>query len=408
MSGRVVSVCSGAGGMDLGFHRAGFTTVALCEYDPWRRELLAQNFPGVPIWPDLTTLDPSELPDADVLIGGTPCQDLSAAGKRAGLDGSRSRLYWDFQRIRLANGIEWCVWENVAGALSSNHGLDFAQVLAAMVGADVDVPAGGWPGAGVVSGPWGGAVWRLLDAQHFGVPQRRRRVFVAGHLGGACPPEVLFELASGDRHPAPREGSWQDLAGTVGGGAHGAGRRSEDDDNYIVNALDTQRGGADDNSAQAGHIVAGPVLRRHGKGVDSDCTTGHIVVANTLKASGVNGGRTTDVETTLVANVGTNQHRARRADADVLNQPEPGRHGGAEVPDRRGRAPAYPNGVRAADGLAGSLDGSACCVEPLPDGRRYAACGDGVVAPVAEWIGRRLAPLLTPASDRNQRPEDNA
>src|SRR3954470_11697081 len=156
--------------MDLGFERAGFRTVALCECEPWLRELAANNFPGVPCWPDLATLDPAELPAADLLIGGTPCHDLSVTGRRGGLDGVKSRLFWHYARVRNALGVEWAVWENVEGALSSNAGLDFACVLGAFVGADVAVPRGGWGGAGVVAGPWGGAVWRLLDAQHFGVP----------------------------------------------------------------------------------------------------------------------------------------------------------------------------------------------------------------------------------------------
>lgn len=233
---RVGSVCSGAGGFDLGFHRAGFETRWVCE------------------------------------IGGTPCQDLSVAGKRAGIDGERSGLFWDYMRVRNGLNVPWCVWENVAGALSSNGGLDFASVLGAFVGADVDVPAGGWGGAGVVTGPWGGACWRLLDAQYFGVPQRRRRVFVVGHLGGPCPPEVLFESACGAGDSEARGEARPGVAGSVADGARTArtltgGHRLDGEtedfvvtadvprEREIVGALDTQRGGPDDNSAQAGHLI---------------------------------------------------------------------------------------------------------------------------------------------------------
>jgi site-specific DNA-cytosine methylase len=164
-------VCSGAGGMDLGFHRAGCRTVAMCEVDPWRRRLLAARFPGVPIYEDLVDLAAwaTRAPDdviawcggqPDVLIGGTPCQDISVAGKRAGLAGARSGLFFRFVELAEAIKPAYIVWENVAGLLSSNDGADFTAVL------------DGFESAGYVPEV------NLLDAQHFGVPQRRRRVFV--------------------------------------------------------------------------------------------------------------------------------------------------------------------------------------------------------------------------------------
>lgn len=239
---RVGSVCSGAGGFDLGFHRAGFETRWVCEIDPFRRELLAKRFPQARQYDDLAALDPVELEPVDVLIGGTPCQDLSVAGKRAGIDGERSGLFWDYMRVRNGLNVPWCVWENVAGALSSNGGLDFASVLGAFVGADVDVPAGGWGGAGVVTGPWGGACWRLLDAQYFGVPQRRRRVFVVGHLGGPCPPEVLFESACGAGDSEARGEARPGVAGSVADGARtartltGGARLDGETEDFVVTA----------------------------------------------------------------------------------------------------------------------------------------------------------------------------
>lgn len=330
---RVISVCSSVGGMDLGFDRAGFKTVAFCEFDPWRRKVLAKHWPGVPIWPDLSTLDPAELPEADVLIGGTPCQDLSVAGKRAGLEGERSGLFWDYMRVRNERNIPWAVWENVAGALSSNHGLDFASVLGAFVGADVAVPSGGWGGAGVVTGPWGGAIYRLLDAQYFGVPQRRRRVFVVGHLGGPCPPKVLLELAGGAGNSA------------TGGGARQAFTDPDGFGGGIAGTLDKQDGGADDNCA----------------------ANGHLVIAHTLTYGGHPGSNA------------PGRHREDDFNLVICTGAPPHTYGAGEV-----------------DGVAGSMDGASCRVDPIrTDRRRTAACGDGVVAPVAEWIGRRLRPFVT-------------
>jgi DNA (cytosine-5)-methyltransferase 1 len=427
----VGSVCSGAGGMDLGFTRAGYRTAWLCEYDPWRQRVLKARWPGVPVHPDLTTLDPHDLERPTVLIGGTPCQNLSVAGGRAGLDGEQSRLFWDFMRIRNHLAVEWCVWENVAGALSSNQGLDFAQVLAAMVGADVAVPAGGWPGAGMAAGPWGGACWRILDAQYFGVPQRRRRVFVVGHLGGPCPPEVLLERegSGGDPQARRREGARVAAALTRGSSRPGVsepGRRQEDDVNLVagtvrshprpgsndwggsvvVNALDRQAGGPDDNSAQAGHLIPafgergederrrtdagpdrfpsdtdpgqrgcrpgdGPHVRRER---DPEGVDGQAAHADGVRAPDELAGRLD------VAAVSENQR------AEVLETPVARSLGGG------GGKPGqdYPTVRIGGQQVAGNRS----AYDPQPDGRRYAACGDGVVANVAEWIARRLAAVI--------------
>jgi DNA (cytosine-5)-methyltransferase 1 len=249
---RAVSVCSGVGGLDLGLHRAGHRTVALCEADPFRRRVLARHWPGVPIYHDLMEIAADDLPECDILVGGTPCQDLSVAGKRAGLDGTRSGLFWRFAQLRIdlyeRHGCVLSLWENVAGALSSNAGGDFAQVLAAHVGADVTVPSGGWRGHGVAVGPWGAAEWRLLDAQFFGVPQRRRRVFVVGHLAAECAPKVLSEPEGSGRDSAargearthaptgasPGAGSACRVSHKLTSGSHNGrppGRRREDDVN---------------------------------------------------------------------------------------------------------------------------------------------------------------------------------
>jgi DNA (cytosine-5)-methyltransferase 1 len=207
--------------MDLGFHRAGHRTVWFCEKDPFRRRVLARHFPGVPIHEDVTELDPADLEPVDVLIGGTPCQGLSNAGLQRGLADHRSRLFWDFIRIRDAIRPEWTVWENVPGLFSSAAGRDFALVLGAFVGAEVGVPPGKWKRAGVAAGPGGSAAWRLLNAQWFGVPQRRRRVFVVADLGGVRAEQVLLERQGGDGDPSPREEEKPQTARSFGVGVAG-------------------------------------------------------------------------------------------------------------------------------------------------------------------------------------------
>lgn len=191
---RVLSLFSGVGGLcSLGLGAAGHDVVGMCEIDAKARSVLRRHHPDTPIWEDVTTLDGKSLYGrVDLVAGGSPCQDLSVAGRRAGLDGARSGLFWHQCRIADQSAARWVLWENVAGALTSNNGADFAAVLWGITGAYPRVPDGGWRTAGVVAGPKRWAVWRLLDAQYFGVAQRRRRVFVIGCARGTPPPKYLL------------------------------------------------------------------------------------------------------------------------------------------------------------------------------------------------------------------------
>jgi DNA (cytosine-5)-methyltransferase 1 len=168
----VLSLFSGVGGFDLGLENAGMKTIYQCEWDKHATRILERHWPEVPRWGDISTLTAKEIlshgTPPDVVAWGSPCQDLSVAGKRAGLEGERSGLFHEGIRIinelRKETNNEYpkiSIWENVAGALSSNRGADFGVILDEMAKA----------GAMVIE-------WGLLDAQHFGIPQRRRRVFV--------------------------------------------------------------------------------------------------------------------------------------------------------------------------------------------------------------------------------------
>lgn len=184
---RYLSVCSGVGGLDLGF--AAHELVMLCERNRRCRGVLARHWPGVHCHGDLATL--GCVGGIDLVVGGTPCQDLSAAGLRRGLAGERSGLYWDFCRVADEAEAAWVVWENVPGALASNDGADFAAVLWGLTGALPRVPDGGWRTMGYCAGPKRDAAWRVLDAQWFGLAQRRKRLFVVGGPRSGCPDEVL-------------------------------------------------------------------------------------------------------------------------------------------------------------------------------------------------------------------------
>ena len=201
----VGSTFTGVGGADLGFEQAGFEIAWQCELDSWKRSVLAAHWPDVQIFDDITTmLDP---PPVDILIGGFPCQDLSVAGQRKGFTGERSVLAFEF--LRLADSIRprWLVLENVPGLLSSSQGADFARLID-------EVVACGY-----------GVAWRILDARYFGVPQRRRRVFiVARRTDALVDPREASRLAvralceSGSGDIAPGWQAWQETARDTGGG----------------------------------------------------------------------------------------------------------------------------------------------------------------------------------------------
>jgi len=189
---KFLSVCSGIEAASCAWD---WEAVAFSEIEKFPCQVLAHHYPETPNWGDMTKF--KEWPDADVnvLVGGTPCQSFSVAGLRKGLDDPRGNLMLTYLAIAAKYRPKWVVWENVPGVLSSNGGLDFASFLRGL-------------------GECGyGFAYRVLDAQYFGVPQRRRRVFVVGCLGDwRSAAAVLFEQHSLQGHPAPSRKTGQDLA----------------------------------------------------------------------------------------------------------------------------------------------------------------------------------------------------
>jgi DNA (cytosine-5)-methyltransferase 1 len=173
---------------------------------------LAYHYPDVPLHGDFTTIQGDEYGAIDLLVGGTPCQSFSIAGLRGGLDDDRGNLALEFLRLAQRTRPRWLVWENVPGVLSSNGGRDFGSILGGMVECGY------------------GFAYRVLDAQYFGVAQRRRRVFVVGCLGDAASAAaVLFEREGLSGTVAPRRGEGQDIAGSIArcSFSGGAGGRQE-------------------------------------------------------------------------------------------------------------------------------------------------------------------------------------
>ena len=204
-----VSLFAGVGGFDLALERAGVKVVASVEIDKKASAILAKHFPDSKLFGDITGVTGEQLiaagfkPEQGIITGGFPCQDLSVAGKRAGLGGARSGLFWEICRLLDETRAQNFILENVPGLLSSNHGKDMAVVLEALVERGYRV------------------AYRVLDAQHFGVPQRRRRVFIVGSLGntGRAPEEILAISEGRAGHLAKSESKRKNIATDASVGA---------------------------------------------------------------------------------------------------------------------------------------------------------------------------------------------
>lgn len=204
------SLFDGIGGFPLAASRCGIKPMWASEIDGKCCEVTKHHFPDMAHLGDITKLDGSKLPPVDIISGGSPCQDLSIAGKQAGLKGGRSGLFLEMMRIvgemRNANESKYpryVFWENVPGALNSNKGEDFRQVVSRFVESDVPMPGSEkWSKSGVVRCREGSFAWRILDAQYFGVPQRRRRIFAIRDFGGDSAGKILFERESVRRNPS--------------------------------------------------------------------------------------------------------------------------------------------------------------------------------------------------------------
>ncbi len=373
---RHASFFSGVGGLDLGFERAGIETVSVSEIDPYACAVLAERFPDAPNLGSITEVDANDIPEADIWSGGFPCQDLSVAGKRAGFAGKRSSLAFTFLDLVEQRRPRWVVLENVPGLFSSNSGADFGRLLYEMEQLRY------------------GVSWRTLDARYFGVAQRRRRVFLVASLESDRSAEVLLECEGCERHPAPSQSQRKGVAGDAGGGF---------DQDLIreIHRRTVQEGGAD---RQGGQVC--------NKETDSDGVRAADGLARRLDNQ-------PGVDT-----FGAETHRtlqARDWKAGVNNQDITAlSHGEGflvrspiiSFPSAYSRQPTRFNDV--ADPLTLSAGAPAVLFDIvggtqeennlLPiglDGHRYRLCGNGVVAPVAEWIGRRIVEV-----DRRWREEE--
>lgn len=203
---------SGYGGFTIPASKYGIETINFSEIDKYATAVLKYRFPSIKNLGDITKIKPEDLPDVDIITGGSPCQDLSVAGKGAGLNGERSGLFFHFIRLIKEKQPMYFVWENVKGALSSSKGWDFARVQIEMEQAGYDV------------------FWQLINAKDFGVPQNRERIFAIGIRRGSGR-EILFEQISSGEDSKTRE----QVSSTIHAGYYKQGGRDQQYINKIVN-----------------------------------------------------------------------------------------------------------------------------------------------------------------------------
>ncbi|EOT7491026.1 Dam family site-specific DNA-(adenine-N6)-methyltransferase [Enterobacter hormaechei] len=457
------SVCSGIEAASKAWEPLGWKPAWFSEIEPFPSAVLAHHWPEVSNLGDMTKIADAvragEVEAPDVLVGGTPCQAFSIAGLREGLSDDRGQLTLSY--VELANAIDAkrrergepesiIVWENVPGVLSSKDNA-FGCFLAGLAGESCELqPAGGkWTHAGCVSGPERVIAWRVLDAQFFGVAQRRRRVFVVASARKEFDPAaVLFELDSVRRDSAPRRETQKAVAALT---ARGVGTC-----------------GADDNQAQAGHLIA----------FGGGNTAGHIDVATACTAHGirldfdtetfaVHGTQDPDTNRELAHTLGRNNGqenaciafsykdngadvtsdlsptiRAGNHDKSHANSGQPpaiciqhasiGRHDAAGpqgkgyqedvafTQDSRSSADVVQYGMQVrrltpieCERLQGFPDNHTLIgwrgkdAAECPDGPRYKAIGNSMAVPVMRWLGERIAaalPVEAPAPRNWQRP----
>lgn len=466
---RFGSVCSGIEAASVAWHPLGWQTAYVADIEPFPCAVLADRFgagrpkyrpdhiepetwvrtlkgirwgAAIPNYGDFTRIaEESELPGIRVLVGGTPCQAFSFAGHRLSLADARGNLTLQFVRLVHAHAnhpnepLEWAVWENVPGVLSTEDNA-FGCFLGGLVGANdpIHVPGGGrWPDSGMVSGPLGRAAWRVFDAQHFGLAQRRHRVFVVfcPTASGGDPAAVLFERKGMPWDFAQGSEAREGVAGTIAGGARQRGGYSCDDVPLAATLLGNDGGvSGKDGTGRGTPLVACPrpipfdTTQITSKGNRSRAEEGMPAgtLAKTSHAPCI----------AFQANHSGDGHIAERT--DIAPTMRHGKGGGSTVPaiahafdgrqsdvcqygDKAGTLdtdrstvavqPEPSSGVRRltpteCERLQGFPDGHTAILwkgKPAADGPRYKALGNSMAVTVMRWIGERIAAYETGTLD---------
>lgn len=383
---RVGSLFSGIEGFGLGFEQAGCEIVWQVEKEKFCRQVLARHWPKVKRFSDVRRVGAGNLQLVDCITAGVPCQDVSIAGKREGLAGKRTGLFYHFARILQELRPAWFVFENVPGLFSSNEGRDFAEVLRVLM-----VECGY------------GVSWRVFDSRYFNVAQRRQRVFIVGRLGKPCPAEILFESSSGSGNTATRGEARSDIAVPLtsgsGNSSHAPGRRMEDDWNIVSHALTDSGNGRYDPNGE--NFVVGSLQahsREHGHAMSTQqaAESGHIITIQDVrgqrdkKQNGIgidgSGGPMYTLDKTsqhaVAYTISDNMRNRSQGPANYVNALSPV-HGGPDDNDAQGNhlvsAEIDAHGMRTFTSLPRGLDSA-----------RYRALGNAVTVTVAHWLAKRI------------------
>lgn len=406
---RYISVCSGIEAATVAWHPKGWTPLVFSDIEAFPRALLRHHYPHVPLHgrdrhkgeslddyaeaAGFQTMEGHEYGAADLLVGGTPCQDYSVAGIRAGLDGSRGLLTLEFSKLAYRSGVRWFAWENVAGAFSTNGGRDFGAILATFSGRHGSVfepPDGGWRNSGIVEPADEhsfGLAWRVLNARYFGVPQQRRRVFVVGYRGDwRRAAAALLERSCLQGHAPPFGAATEDdscetersldgdclverviprIAKPLGAHSGDKGRGTDlDNTTYIATFTQNQRdelrliGGHGQSlaslSSQEGTKQTNYII----KSIREDQRTGLVYEMPYISALAGQGGK--PGQGYQAVRIG---HEVRRL-----------------TPREAERAQGFPD-----DYTAIPFRG-----RPAADGPRYKALGNSMAVPVMRWLGDRI------------------
>ena len=405
---RYLSVCSGIEAATVAWHPLGWKAAAYSEIEKFPSQVLAHHYPNTPNVGDMTKFKEwTNVSNVDVLVGGTPCQSFSVAGLRKGLDDPRGNLMLTYLAIAAKYRPKWLVWENVPGVLSSNGGLDFASLLRGM-------------------GELGyGFAYRILDAQYFGVAQRRRRVFVVGYAGNWRPAAaVLFERHSMCGYPAPSREKREEPAKCL---TRGAGQRYDFETEDLIPQcipIDTMnhigRGdkhsmgdfvaGAPSYTLTKGHshAVAQPMAvclgGQHpnaGIGIDQSPTLtnamgaggGHIPITNAMHQMVMQ-----PIATHAVA-FEENFDAIREVDVAPAMTTEGYRvsqnAGGLGLRTAMQVRRLTPVECERLQGFPDNYTDIKSKGKPTPDGPRYKALGNSMAVPVMAWIGKRIQEVET-------------
>ena len=401
---KVGSLFSGVGGFDLGLERSGHEIVWQVEYDKQARSILRKHWPDVKIYNDVQQVGGKDgeagrdvLEEVDLICGGFPCQDLSVAGHRRGLDGSKSGLWYEFHRILEECRPKYCLVENVPGLFSSNKGRDMEVLVR---------------GLEELGYQW---QYRILDSQYFGVPQRRRRVFIVGYLGEGCQHQVLLESESLPWHPATSREEGQGSARDAGCSDEDSGRtlyRGEGFSSYREDDLAAPLRASQAKQADTDLVVArctgyakykmedemkasSPLRARHNEATD-------LVVAfqpgNLTRKAGAN--PSSEVFPTLGAatlgdqapHVATHQRVAPTLNSSGAGTSRPGGQGAepgfyisSDAPRR-----LTPRECERLQGFPDDWTRLDDTGNEMADGPRYRMMGNAVTVNVAEFIGAQL------------------